>query len=399
MRFLRYLLALSFALLFSFLCIPTASLASEEEIVVPEISTKNFEIPESEAMSFVRALGAGWNLGNTMDAIDGAGHKGGTSLETYWCRAKTTREMIHEIAEAGFQTIRIPVSWHNHVTGDDDTIDPEWLSRVREIADWALEEGMYVIVNVHHDNHLTYGYYPDSEHLEQSRKYLGSIWRQMAECFQDADEHLILESLNEPRLVDTANEWWFDRNSAVCQDAAACINELNQLFVDTVRLSGGYNATRYLMVTPYAANCESANPDWFVLPTDTIADHLIVSYHAYSPYSFALDLKGTKEFSLTNYQQTAEVVSSLNAMYNWYVTRGIPVVLGEYGALHKDNLQARVDLTAFYVAQAASRGIPCLWWDNNAFQGSGEKFGLFLRQDLTWPFPEIVEAIMKYKLK
>ena len=178
-----------------------------EGITIPVIEDmKQFDIPDNDAMKLMRDMKCGWNLGNTFDAFNGYNtHFSGTAMETNWVGAKTTPELIAAIKEAGFNTIRIPVSWHNHVD-ENDVIDKEWIDRVREVAGWALDLGMYVIVNVHHDNDVKY-LYPDTVHYDRSVAYLTSVWTQMAEAFKDCDEHLILESMNEPRLVGTQYEW------------------------------------------------------------------------------------------------------------------------------------------------------------------------------------------------
>ena len=121
-----------------------------------------------------------------------------------------------------------------------------------------------------------------------------------------------------------------------------------------------------------------------------------MSVHAYTPYTFALQIEGTKNFNLKTGGQRNDIIKFMDNLYNKYIANGIPVVIGEFGALDKGNLQDRVDFTAFYVASASERNLPCLWWDNNAYTGSGEKFGLLQRRDCTFPYPEIVEAIMTY---
>ena len=169
---------------------------SAEEVSIPDFSNiRQWDVPDTEPFRFVRRLGAGWNLGNTFDATDDGFRGDDLDLEGYWCGVKTTREMIHALREAGFSTIRIPVSWHNHVD-ENDQIRKEWMDRVQEVVDWSLDEGLYVIVNVHHDNALKW-LYPDSEHLKRTTAYLTSVWSQMAERFRDYDEHLILEAMNE----------------------------------------------------------------------------------------------------------------------------------------------------------------------------------------------------------
>ena len=369
----------------------------EGDIVIPEVTVKQFEIPENEAMAYLRSLGFGWNLGNTMDATDDHFYGDDLNLEGYWCKVKTRKEMFEALRDKGFSTVRIPVSWHNHVSGDDFAVNPAWMDRVQQLVDWALECDLHVIVNIHHDNSKDF-FYPDAEHFDASLKYLSAIWSQMAERFRDYDDRLILESMNEPRLVGTDHEWWFERGNAECMEAADCINRFNQAFVDIVRASGGNNATRYLMVPGYTASPANTDAEFFTLPNDSADNRIIVSAHAYLPYSFALDIKGGSHFSIKNLQQTSDIGTALNGLYERFISRGIPVVMGEFGALNKQNLQDRVDLTAYYVASASARGIPCVWWDNNEFNGSGENFGLLDRRTLEWPFPEIVDAAMKYAL-
>lgn len=369
-----------------------------EGITIPVIEgLKKFEIPDNDAMALLRDMKCGWNLGNTFDAYNGYNsYFSGTGMESSWVGVKTSRKLIAAIKEAGFNTIRIPVSWHNHVD-KNDVIDQEWLDRVREVAGWALDEGMYVIVNVHHDNDKNY-FYPDTVHYDRSAAYLTAIWTQMAEAFKECDEHLILESMNEPRLVGTQYEWnWMNSNSE-CRLSAKYINQLNQLFVDTVRASGGNNATRYLMVPAYCASPGSAADQLFQLPEDTADNRIILEAHAYTPYNFALNLNSSdRSFDLEkDKNKMSEIASFMNNLYNRYIKYGVPVVIDEFGALDKDgNTQDRVNFTAYYIASASTRGITCVWWDNHGFSGNGERFGLIKRSTLEWVYPDIVLAIQE----
>lgn len=377
---------------------PTAT----EGIVIPVIENMStYTVPDNEAMALMRDMKCGWNLGNTFDAFAGYDRfSPGTNMETSWVGVRTTRELIAAVHEAGFNTIRMPVSWHNHVD-ENDVIDPEWMSRVRQVADWALDEGMYVIVNVHHDNDVKY-FYPDPVHMKRSRAYLTTVWNQMAEAFKDCDEHLILESMNEPRLVGTQYEWNWNSSVSECRLAAAYINELNQLFVDTVRATGGNNATRYLAVPAYAGSPWNAVDQLFRLPEDAADNRIIVEAHAYTPYNFALNINSPDTtFDLEKDQgKKSEITSFLNNLYNRFVRNGIPVMMDEFGALDKGgNMQDRVNFTAFYVATATARNIPCVWWDNHNFTGGGERFGIIRRDTLEWACPDIALAIQEYCLK
>ncbi len=394
----RKITALLLALALSVCCCAAmaAELVQTEGIVIPVIEdAARYEIPENDAMALLRDMKCGWNLGNTFDAIDGYSKRvTGAGMETIWVGVRTNPVLIRTIKEAGFNTIRIPVSWHNHVD-ENDVIDREWMDRVKEVAGWALDEGMYVIVNVHHDNDKKY-LYPDTTHMERSKAYLSSVWKQMAEAFIDCDEHLILESMNEPRLVGTQYEWNWNSGSSDCRLAAKYINELNQLFVDTVRATGGNNATRYLAVPAYAANPANAADQNFQLPEDPADNRIIVEVHAYTPYNFALNLNSTdRGFSLTKDRSKMDEISGfMNKLYSRFIKYGIPVIIDEFGALDKEgNLQDRVNFTAWYVASASARGMTCVWWDNHGFTGNGERFGLIRRNTAQWIYPDIVLAI------
>lgn len=374
---------------------PEATQKPESEYDIPELTLESFEIPDTEDFQFVKDMKIGWNLGNTLDASECTGLEDELDYESAWCGAKTSQKLIQAVKAAGFNTIRIPVSWHNHVSGDNHTISEAWIARVQEVVDMAIDEGFYVILNIHHDNTTDY-MYPTSEYLDQSKHYVKCIWEQLAERFGDYDNHLIFESLNEPRMVGTNYEWWLNANDASCKDAVDCINQLNQVFVDTVRATGGNNADRFLMVPGYCASADGALNDGFVIPTDTVEDRIIISVHAYTPYDFALNSEGTDAFDAEKSSDVKGITGFMDKLYNKFVKNGTPVVIGEFGAMHKRNTQARVEFAAVYIAEARARGITCCWWDNNAFLGNGELFGLIDRLPLKWRYQEIVDAMMQY---
>ena len=387
--------------------------AERNAATIKDVEIEGKELPDNEALSFVASMKAGWNLGNTLEAYNSSvSPEKELSTEEVWGNPVTTQAMIDEVKKAGFETIRIPITWRGHVTVAEDgtvTVSDVWLTRVKEVVDYAYNNDMYVIINTHHDIEIAdesvegknLGYYPSTDNYERSAVYLTAIWTAMAETFKDYDEHLIFESLNEPRLAGSSYEWNFRPGVAECNGAADCINRLNQLFVDTVRATGGNNAERYLMLPGYAASLDGAATDLYQLPTDEAENKLIVSVHAYTPYNFALQAPGeggsTDEFSIDKSTSTADINTLMKKLYDKYTSKGIPVVIGEYGARDKNNnLQDRLDYHVYYVASARAVGITCCVWDNNAFSGSGENFGLFRRRVCNWLYPEIVEAIMKY---
>lgn len=368
---------------------------------IPEVTIMEKDIPETESLLFVKNMKIGWNLGNTFDAhTDTPWFSDELGYESAWNGVVTSQKMIDALMEAGFNSIRIPVSWHNHVSGEDFIISEVWLNRVQEVVDYAYHKGMYVIINTHHDISEDY-YYPNSEHLNTSKEYIEKIWSQLAKRFADYDEHLIYESMNEPRLVGTNYEWWLDVNNESCIVAVKTINTLNQIFVDSVRNSEGNNNTRYLMVPGYCASAQGALIKEFELPKDIVKDKLILSVHSYTPYNFALqaptETGSVSEFSLDNQNSVKEINEFMDQLYSKYISKGTPVVIGEFGARDKDgNIQERIKYATYYIAYAKANGMTCLWWDNNSFSGDGENFGLLDRMTVTWKYKEIVDGLMMY---
>lgn len=370
------------------------------DITVPEIDITAKEIPDNESLSFVHDMKIGYNIGNTFDAYKDADVKDDMTIETAWGNDKVTKEYVKAIHDNGFNTVRIPISWHNHVD-ENYNINEAWLDRVQEVVDYAVEEDMYIIINIHHDNHLeANAFYPDEAHKEQSLKYIESIWTQVADRFKDYDNKLIFEGMNEPRLVGHNNEWWIDPNNEDCKESISVINELNQKFVDVVRASGSNNKDRYLMCPGYCASPDGVLNDDFIMPTDSADNKIILSVHAYTPYSFALESPGIDNFDASVYSSHKDIDDFMDKLYTKYISQGIPVVIGECGCVDKNgNLQDRVDWAAYYTAKAASCGMPILWWDNGAFTGNGELFGFIHRDDGTLEYPEIMEAMRKYAME
>ena len=203
--------------------------------------------------------------------------------------------------------------------------------------------------------------------------------------------------MNEPRMVGHNNEWWID-NSADCKDAIECINKINQAFVDTVRKTGGNNVSRYLACPGYDASPDGALNSGFVIPEDIEGNdnRIIISVHAYTPYDFALEYPGTDKWSSSDSGDLANMTGFMDRLYQKYVKKGIPVIIDEFGARDKNgNTAARADFAASYIAAAKERGMVCFWWDNNAFEGDGELFGILNRGKCEFAYPEIVDALIK----
>ncbi len=337
---------------------------------------------DQTAMEFVANLKLGWNLGNTLDATSGYASNA-YAFETAWGNPYTTKAMIDAVKKAGFNTVRVPVSWGQKMGGAPDyKVSDEWMNRVYEVVGYVLENDMYCILNSHHD---TDWQVPSYSNLDAQKAQLTALWTQIGQKFADCDEHLIFETLNEPRLVGHADEW-----NGGTAEARAVVNEMNATCLSAIRASGGNNEKRFVVMPGYCASSIATVINDMVLPDD---DHLIVSIHAYTPYNFALNINGTANWDINS--DSYEIVQNFERVKARFINNGIPVIVGEFGALNKNNDSERAEWAEYYVKTATSYGIPCIWWDNNAYNGSGENFGLINRSSCTVQFPEIMDAMLR----
>ncbi len=334
--------------------------------------------------ALAKEMTAGWNLGNSLDAY------GAYSLnnETYWGNPRTTKAMIDAIKNQGFNTIRIPVSWAEHVgSAPNYTINAAWMNRVQEVVDYAMSANMYVLLDTHHE---TSWLKPQSSTLDASKKQLTAIWTQIAERFKDYGDHLIFEGMNEPRIVGSSSEW-----SGGDADGRAAVNVLNQAFIDAVRKTGGNNAKRCLIICPYGNNGDPNGLSGFKIPSDK---NIMVAIHAYTPYGFTFRPEGNPSWARTTWDSSAksDIEYLMTNLNNTFVSKGITVIITEFGAVNKNNESEVVKWVKDYVGLATQYGIKCIWWDNNYHNNDGESFGLLNRNSCTWTRKSVADAVIKY---
>jgi aryl-phospho-beta-D-glucosidase BglC (GH1 family) len=342
------------------------------------------------AAQITKEMGLGWNLGNTMD-----GHSGFMPSETAWQSLVTTGELIDAVHDAGFNTVRIPVTWGLKIDDEHDyTIDPAWLNRVREIAEYCLRQDMYVIINIHHDGAEQTGWLriaAEDETLETVKEKFARVWEQIALTFSGYDEHVIFESMNEVKGDD-------DTQDGILRDFQV-INELNQIFVDTVRSTGGNNTRRWLLVPGRYTNILNTTNEanGFALPDDPWNDQnrLMVSVHDYD-YSFGLlETMGITKWSEDS---AAKMARHFQRLIDTFTSKGVPVVLGEYGAVNKNNTEARAYYYEVMARLARLSGVvPCAWdqgWYDKT-QDPDYSFALFDRATGEAVYPEIIAAILR----
>ena len=343
------------------------------------------------AMELADAMQLGWNLGNSLDA-----YSHGTASETAWGNPEITPELFESVRKAGFSTVRIPVSYLGHV-GEEDTIEQAWLDRVAEVTDMALDAELFVIINIHHDgnNDAANGAWIDITAEDQTpiREKFAHLWKQIAARFREYDERLVFEGMNE------IHDGTYQAPSGDKGETYyANVNALNQIFVDTVRDSGGRNLSRCLLVPGYNTNIDYTLKG-FVLPDDRVEDRLMLSVHFYDPYQYALE----ESMSTVTWGNDAPggcgwgnedyVDAQFDRLKINYINNGIPVIIGEYGAIDKHEDDYREYYMEYVTKAACDRGIVPVYWDNGYEGDYG--FALFDRTDGTVLHPEIVEGMQR----
>lgn len=356
------------------------------------------EIPTVDADKVIADMKAGWNLGNSLDA-----YSGGTPSEFAWGNPQTTQELIDGVKDAGFGTVRIPVSYMSKVgEGPDYAIDEAWLDRVQEVVDYVMNAEMYAIINIHHDgNNDTHSWIDvTAEDQTEIRAKFQKIWEQLSEHFKDYGGRLIFESMNE--IMEEGNY-----SSNIQSTTYENINALNQIFVDTVRESGGKNTDRWLLVPGYNTNIDATMLEvGFVLPEDTTEGRLMVSVHYYDPYELCLN-ESSKIYKWgesapqgfkPSWGHEDYADAQMKKLYDAYTSKGIPVILGEYGAIDKrwsneNNYEYRRYYLEYVANAAVANGVLPVYWDNGYDGRNG--FSLFNRHTAQQLYPELVEAIVR----
>lgn len=359
--------------------------AAPSETVDPNAEVNAFMNAELTALELTHMMGNGTNLGNTMEACDtslGSIYSyNPTYYETCWGQPVTTQEMIVGMKEAGFDTIRIPVAWMTNATtlgqDGDYTIAPEYLDRVEEIVTWALDAGMFVILNDHWDGGW-YGMFGSETEATRDlamEAYKG-MWTQLCERFGKYDYHLIFEGANEEIGAR------FDENSTLyCDDSVVTYytdeekyelaNLVNQTFVDVVRASGGNNAQRFLLIPGFGTNIANTCDDRFVMPTDTATDKLLISVHYYDPWSYCGDGQSTVKWGT---KSDIEYMIDTLAEMKKFTEQGVGVVIGEYGVLYSTEVQENTALYhQCFLDLCDLYGFTSCLWDCNAFYKRNEQ--------------------------
>ena len=352
------------------------------------------------------AMGVGYNLGNSLEAASS-----GTPNETAYGNPKLTEDLVLAAKDAGFKSIRIPVSYLSMI--DDNNgykIDSSWLDRVQQVVDYCVDNDMYAIVNMHGDGYTTVNggwLLCGSGNQTKIKAKYKACWEQIADRFKNYDEHLIFESMNEE----------FDGTYGTpSRTAYANINAYNQIFVDTVRKSGGNNDQRWLLIPGWNTNIDYTAGDYgFEMPTDNYLSsniasgqkRIMISVHYYDPWDFCGTESGaTTQWgdSVTDASKKASwgdesyMVSQFKKMYTKFVSQGYPVVIGEFGAINKENYDSqnktcRAEYYQKVCYYAKQYGMIPVAWDNGYNGDYG--FAIIDRYSNKVVHQELMDAMME----
>ena len=338
----------------------------------------------STAVQLAAKIKLGWNIGNTLEATGG---------ETAWGNPKVTKALIDAVKANGFNAIRIPCSWNQNLANASTAqIKTEWLDRVKEVIQYCVDNDMYVLVNIHWDGGWLENNITEAKKVENNAKQK-AFWEQIATHLRGFDEHLLFASANEPAVEDAAQ--------------MAVLTSYHQTFINAVRSTGGKNAYRTLVVQGPTTDIEKTNKLMTTLPADTAASRMMVEVHYYGPWNFGGLTKdetwgkmfyywGANYHSTTDternatYGEEADLEKTFKLMKTQFVDKGIPVLLGEFGAIRRttltgDALTLHLASRAYYlktvVKTAKANGVLPFYWDEGSIGNNG--FGIFKRSDNT----------------
>ena len=334
----------------------------------------------------------GWNVGNTLDA-----YSNGAANETVWGNPRITQEFLDGVKAAGFDIVRIPVTWMGFIgPAPDNRIAPSILRRVGQVAEMARKADLKVIINLHHDGSTPSktredGWLSVSKAAKNTGDYYRitnqflRVWQQIAVYFKNYGEWLMFEAFNE--LQDGGWGW---SSQSEMNPQIAVLNEWTQFWTNVVRASGGNNETRYLVIPGYSTSARHTLADYFILPLDSVPDKQIVTFHYYDPYEFGI--LGDKKGGQADWGSDADrqkIDADFAPFKAKFIDNNIPVIIGESGAVRQlypgdaakeDRArQARLEYLSNVYAAAKNYGLVPFYWDNGVWTGSGEKFGLLSR--------------------
>jgi endoglucanase len=339
-------------------------------------------------------MGVGVNIGNTLDCI---GTNTWTAGETGWGNPKITREFVKALKSYGYKTVRLPVTWAERMgPAPNYTIEKAWMDRVEEVVNWILEEGMYCILNLHHDG----GEADKSWILGAATDRVGvsdrfaKVWKQIAGRFRNSSaDKLIFESMNEVGFRG-------DKSTAY-----EILNGLNQTFVDTVRADGSANARRPLLIAGYYTDINDTCDPRFLMPQDTQEVKLLLSIHYYTPATFCIADETNNSWGFradwgspaTAAADNEEIIRQFNKLKTRFIDNGVKIIIGEYGVTQKNKVEAgRIRWMTAVTQACLDYGMCPVLWDTGGEIGRNSPYTMssMLKEVLKNLKPPSVEGIV-----
>ena len=334
---------------------------------IGEDTTFAEENSKTESQKYVEAMGKGWNLGNSFDGFDSDLGKEDQGEEA-WGNPVVTRELIKEIKEKGYDSIRIPFTAYRRYSEVDGkyVINQEWLDRYKEVVNWAVEEGLYVMINLHHDSWIWLADWNGDKNAVEYKMYV-DLWEQLADEFKDIDEKVCFETINEPRFNADGDISKQDR-----------LDMLNLAAYDVIRNSGGKNDTRMIVMPTMDTNHGLENSEPLKeLITNLHDENIIATVHYYSEWVFSANLGKTgfdePLFDWSNEYTARKAADEMfDIVSNTFMENGIGVVIGEWGLLGYDagnecnQLGEELKYYDYINYLANENDISIMFWDNGS---------------------------------
>lgn len=294
--------------------------------------------------------------------------------ETFWCSDKTTKELLLTLKKEGFNAIRISFDVYNHIN-ESGIIDDLWLNRLKEIVDYCIELDIYCLVDIVE----TYGLYVDNLNEETIKLYI-SLLTQVANIFKDYNEKLLFSPFNEIR--NKKGEW----NTNNIEDLKN-MNYLYQIFVDTIRSTGGNNKERNLILTTYAAGISEEIINNFKIPNDITKNHLLIECHNYQPVRFTFNEinLGNTDFLTEwgSYKDKQEMKKTFQTLNKFIKKTKLPLIIGEFGVVDRITVDERIEYLKYYLKNAKKYNIGLFIFDDSYdFAIINRKTNQFINQEI-----------------
>ncbi|WP_426171566.1 glycoside hydrolase family 5 protein [Pseudoduganella sp. R-34] len=341
------------------------------------------------SMQMSGQMAPGWNLGNSLEAT-GSYVWGSTNFnETAWGNPKASQALFNSIKAAGFKSVRIPVAWKQYADANDN-ISPQWMERVTEVVNYAHNAGLVTMINIHWD-----GGWMQPTYAQQgvANARLTKFWTQIANNFKNHDDTLLFAGTNEVMVDGNYNP----PTTEYCDVQKG----FNQAFISAVRATGGNNSNRHLVVQAFNTNIDNSISCNATMPSDWVANRMMMEIHYYDPYDFTLDANSSswkwgQAANPSGWANESYTDGQFQKMKTGFIDKGAPVLMGEYAAILRteyDPAGTYRKLWDQYITRASfTRGIVPMYWDNG--YADNHQMGLFNRSTGAQAFPDVISTIV-----